>query len=173
MEPIAFFGLGTMGEGIAANLVRAGYPVHITLNRNNESVERLVKLGAMLCDSKQAATKRSTIIVLCLPNSDSVSVVIDEISPVLEPRHLVIDTGTSSLSQTAQLVERLAAHKIELVESPVAGGKAQAAAAELGAFVGCSVAAFERVKPLLDCFCAAVQHFGPIGSGGRAKLVSN
>ncbi len=173
MERIAFFGLGAMGEGVAANLLRAGHPVSITVHRNRRPVERLMELGAELHDTKSAAVEASDVVILCLPSSNDVRDTIEEVGSALSERHLVIDTGTSSVAASIQLAEMLKARGILFAESPLAGGKAQARSAELGAFVGCSDEAFARVEPLLNQFCASVQRFGPVGSASRAKLVSN
>ncbi|MXW48316.1 MAG: NAD(P)-dependent oxidoreductase [Gammaproteobacteria bacterium] len=173
MERIAFFGLGAMGEGVAANLLRAGYTVNITVHRSREATDRLAALGATLHQSKSDAAKTSDIVFLCLPNSNVVEETINEIWHELDERYLVVDTGTSSVRQSLQLAERLGSRGIQFAEAPLAGGKVQAAAGELGAFVGCSNQTFERVEPLLKNFCASVQHFGPVGSGSSAKLISN
>ncbi len=173
MERIAFFGLGAMGEGVAANLLRAGYTVNITVHRSREATDRLAALGATLHQSKSDAAKASEYVILCLPNSNVVEETINEIWYELDERYLVVDTGTSSVRQSLQLAERLGSRGIQFAEAPLAGGKVQAAAGELGAFVGCSNQTFERVEPLLKNFCASVQHFGPVGSGSSAKLISN
>lgn len=53
------------------------------------------------------------------------------------------------------------------------GGKMQAKEGVLGALVGAEDDVFERTEPILNLFCASVQHFGPIGSGAAAKFVNN
>ena len=172
-DRIAFFGLGAMGFGMASNLIKTGHQVSVTTHSNAVNVGRLVFAGAIECKSKIEAVESSDTIVLCLPNSNVVQSVLDEVWPALSSRHLVLDTGTSSVPATTRLAERLQSKSVMFVESPVAGGKAQAEAGELGAFVGGSDGAFTRVMPVLEAFCTSIQHFGPVGSGGRAKLISN
>lgn len=173
MERLAFFGLGAIGWGVAANLLKAGFPVNVVVHRNRESVARLLECGATLCDSKRQAVQSSDTVFLCLPDSDAVEATVDEISPSLRHRHLIVDMGTSSSSSSVELAKRLKTRGIQFAESPLAGGKAQAESARMGAFVGCSAGEFERIEPILTHFCSSVQHFGPVGSGSRAKLVSN
>ncbi len=172
-ETIAIFGLGAIGFGMAANLLQSGYSVNITVYRNSSNVKTLKKLGATVCSSKPEAVESSDIVILCLPNSHAVSRVMEEIWSTLTRRHLVVDTGTSSVRKTRELSERLQRGGVSFVESPVAGGKAQADGGELGAFVGASSEALERVTPVLEQFCRSVEHFGPVGAGGKAKLISN
>ena len=172
-ERIAIFGLGAIGFGMAANLLKAGYFVSVTVHRSSGSVDALQKMGATVCSSKSEAVKACGIVLLCLPNSHEVSLVMEEIWPVLTDRHLVVDTGTSSVQKTKELSKALERCGVSFVESPVAGGKAQADGGELGAFVGASSKALERVAPVLEQFCKSVEHFGPVGAGGKAKLISN
>ena len=158
---------------MAMNLLRAGYQVHVTVHRSIDNVNRLLAIGATLCESKSSAVLSSDIIVLCLPNSTEVVRVIDEVRTNLRSGHLVLDTGTSSVVETNDLAQQLQSLGVMFVEAPVAGGITQAEMGELGAFVGGSKEAFYRIRPVLDQFCTSIQHFGPVGSGGKAKLISN
>ena len=172
-EHIAIFGLGAMGFGIASNLLESGHQVAITVHRSTHNVEKLVDSGAKLYKSKQDAVDASNIVILCLPNSSDVSNVIDEIWPALNGSHLILDTGTSSVSSTLNLVDHLSKFSVMFAEAPLAGGKTQAENGELGAFVGADDGTFARIQPILQTFCTSINHFGPVGSGARAKLISN
>lgn len=172
-ERIAVIGLGAMGFGIASNLLKGGHQVLVTVHRSVDNVERLVQSGAQLHQSKAEAVDVSDVVILCLPNSDDVSDTITEIWSVLNIRHLVIDTGTSSVSATLALADRLKGQSVLFAEAPLAGGKVQANAGELGAFVGADDEVFARIEPILENFCSSILHFGPVGAGGRAKLISN
>ncbi len=173
MPRLALFGLGAMGFGIAANLLRNSCELRITRYRSKGSVDQLVEQGAIQCQSKVQAVEQSDVVLLCLPDSDQVESVIDEISSVLEPRHLIVDLGTSSVRRTEAVAERLNSIGVAFAEAPLAGGKAQAQAAQLGAFVGADESVFARVEPLLQHFCGSIEHFGPVGRGAIAKLISN
>ena len=172
-ERIAIFGLGAIGFGMAANLLQAGYCVNVAVHRNSNSVDALKKMGAAVRRSKSEAVEACDIVLLCLPNSHEVSSVMEEIWSALTSRHLVVDTGTSSVTKTRELSKALERCGVSFVESPVAGGKAQADGGELGAFVGASSKALERAAPVLEQFCRSVVRFGPVGAGGKAKLISN
>lgn len=170
---VAFFGLGAIGYGMATNLLKGGYSVNIVRHRNQSTIAALVQLGATEFDSKCEAVQTSDVVLLCLPNSKVVNLVIDEINSELKEGHLVIDAGTSSLQETARLAARLASQGISFAESPLSGGKAQADAGEMGAYVGASEESFAKVKPVLEQFCLMVHRFGDIGAGGKAKLIGN
>ena len=173
MENIAIFGVGAMGYGVASRLIFADYPVRVTVHHSRENIDRLVEQGAIEMQSALSAAEESDIVLLCLPASTDVVRLIDEIEPVLEQRHMVIDLGTSSVVDTKSLFDRLTSKGVSFAEAPLAGGQTQALAGELGTFVGASDETFERAEPILKQFCTAIERFGDVGSGGLAKLTSN
>ena len=167
------FGLGAMGSGIATNLIDAGHLLHLTYHRKMEAVDRLVAIGARLSQTRTSAVENSDVVILCLPRSDDVNEVIDEILPALNEKHLVLDTGTSSIVETSNLSSRLQVHGVRFAEAPMAGGTKQATEGVLGAFVGADESDLSRINAVLASCCASIEYFGPVGSGGRAKLISN
>jgi 3-hydroxyisobutyrate dehydrogenase-like beta-hydroxyacid dehydrogenase len=170
---VGFVGLGAMGEGMAACLLRDGFQVAILGNVNRGPVDRLVAAGAVEALEPLELARRVDVICLCLPNSDVVEDVIERMKPALAPGKTILDTGTSSLASTARLGQTLGQLGVGFAEAPLTGGKAQADEGVLGALVGTTEDTFSTVKPLLDSFCSSVQLFGPVGSGGRAKLINN
>ncbi|WP_282610031.1 NAD(P)-dependent oxidoreductase [Pelagibius sp. Alg239-R121] len=170
---IGFIGLGAMGYGMASNLLAKGFDLRVIANRNRQPIEALVALGAMECKSYAELALQSDVLLLCLPDSNVVEQVVAELEPNLRKGQILVDTGTSSLSSTAKLAERMSALGVEFAEAPLTGGTKQAEAGQLGALVGADDALFDRIEPILRGFCVAVQHFGAVGAGGRAKFVNN
>ena len=170
---VGFIGLGAMGFGMASNLLTKGFELKVIANRSRAPVEALLARGATECKSYTELASQSDVLLLCLPDSDVVEQVVGALEPSLRNGHILVDTGTSSLVSTVELAKRMATIGVEFAEAPLTGGTKQAEAGELGALVGAEVALFEKIEPVLQAFCAAVQHFGPVGAGGRAKLVNN
>ncbi len=170
---IGFIGLGAMGFGMASNILNKHGQLNVIGNRNRVPVDKLVQLGARECENYTTLARQSDVVFMCLPNSDIVEQVVEELMPSLRPGQVLIDTGTSSLASTALLAARLQERKILFAEAPLTGGIAQSNAGKLGALVGATTEVFEKIEPLLSHFCSSVQHFGPIGAGGRAKFVNN
>ncbi len=170
---VGFIGLGAMGFGMAANLLAKDFQLTVIANRNRKPLEALLAQGAAEAKTYEDLAAASDVMLLCLPDSDVVERVVAGLQPSLHSGHTLVDTGTSSLTSTAKLAERLAAMGVAFAEAPLTGGTKQAEAGELGALVGAEDAVFARIEPVLRAFCAAVQHFGPVGAGGRAKLVNN
>jgi len=170
---IGFVGLGAIGSGIASNLLAAGHQLRVVAHRTRGVVELLKSGGAAECESYLRLAESSELIMLCLPNSDTVRTVVEQMASGLASRHIVVDTTTSLPSSSEKLHARLAALGVEFAEAPVAGGAMQAESGELGAMVGASDDVFHRIEPVLRCYCSSVEHFGPVGRASRAKLISN
>ena len=174
MRRVGCVGLGAMGEGMANCLLRSGFGVTVLGNTNRAPVEALAAAGATEAAGYVDLVERSDVICLCLPNSVVVEEALGHMRPALVAgRHTVLDTGTSSLASTARIADQLGGAGVGFAEAPLTGGKAQAAEGILGALVGCSDETFRVVEPVLSAFCSTVQHFGPVGAGGRAKLINN
>ena len=75
---------------------------------------------------------------------------------------------------TSQEVAAAAAAKgLDMLDAPVSGGVAGAAAATLTFMVGGSEAGFRRAEPILRTMGKAVVHAGPAGHGQAAKICNN
>ena len=172
-EEIGFIGLGAMGAGMAENLVNADYSLHVYSRRARAAVDALVAKDAQSWHSYAEVAAASDVIILCLPDSATVEAVVQQMLPELQRKHVVIDTGTSSSASTAHINELLTANEVVFAEAPLTGGFAQARAGTLGALVGAQVSVFKKIEPILRVFCKEVAHMGPVGTGGRAKLISN
>ena len=173
MERIGFIGLGAMGHGMAANVLAKHGQLTILGNRDRTPVEDLVSKGAEEAQDAADLADKSDAVLLCLPNSNVVERVIGNMGDALSPGKTLIDTGTSSQKSTLLLAETLESRGVRFAEAPLTGGKTQAEEGVLGALVGAEDNVFGRIEPILNMFCASVQHFGPVGSGAAAKFVNN
>ena len=168
---IGFIGLGAMGLGMAHNILAKHGQLATIAHRNRIPVDALVAKGAEEYADARALSSQCDVIFLCLPTSETVESTIREMP--LRAGQIIVDTGTSSLSSTLAIAQELKAKDVAFAEAPLTGGQAQADAGELGALVGSTPETFTKIEPLLDYFCATTQHFSPVGSGARAKLINN
>ena len=96
-QKIGFIGTGIMGAGMVHNLLLNEYEVNILAHKNRAPIDRLVSSGAKeLCSLKDIA-RQSDIIILCLPNSETVRMVLTKINSDLENGTLLIDCTTNSV----------------------------------------------------------------------------
>jgi 3-hydroxyisobutyrate dehydrogenase-like beta-hydroxyacid dehydrogenase len=170
---IGFIGAGMMGEGMAANLLKAGHDVWIIAHRNRAPVEALLAKGAREARSFEALAQESEFIILCLSTAKVVEEVIAKLRSHLRVGHVLIDTGTTAPETTKRLARELSPLGVGYADAPMTGGPEQAARGEIGVLAGAEDEIFAKIKPVLACYATRIKHFGPPGSGNIAKLISN
>ena len=173
-ERIGFVGVGLMGHGMAASLLRAGHPVTVIAHRNRAPVDDLVAKGAREAADLAALAAASDVVHVCAPGSPEVEAVVDALLPGLAAGAVVVDCSTSNPVSTVALAERLAARDVHMADAPLGGTPAQAADGALSTMVGADPAVFARLQPVLAAWASAgVTHLGPVGTGHRMKLLNN
>lgn len=173
-ENVGFIGLGIMGRGMAANILRAGFPLTVW-NRTAAKMEPLVAAGARAAASPADLAARSDIIVICVSDTPDVEAVILGPEGVLagaRPGSLVVDCSTISPEATRQLAQTLAAQGIGMLDAPVSGGSEGAAKGTLSIMVGGKEADFQRALPVLQAMGKQITHVGDHGAGQTVKLMN-
>ncbi|MGB0905594.1 MAG: NAD(P)-dependent oxidoreductase, partial [Mangrovicoccus sp.] len=173
---IGFIGVGPMGHGMAANIVKAGYPLVIKGNRNRAPVESLAALGAREVGSAAEMAADCDVIHLCLSNSPQVEAIIRGPGGILEggkPGLVVIDCTTADPTSTLALAADLEAAGMHMVDAPLGRTPKEAEAGQLDAMIGAAPEIFARVKPIIDCWAGNINHIGPVGAGHKMKLIMN
>jgi len=168
---LGFIGVGTMGGGMARNLLKAGYAL-IVFDLKPENAQPLVEIGAQLGQSARDVVQKSDIILTSLPTSGTLVNVAEEIIPELAAGKIIIDTGTTEVPETRRLAERIRAKGADLVDAPVSGGGRGADAGTLAVMVGGAEASVQRCQPILDVIGGNVGHLGDVGAGQLGKAVN-
>ncbi|RVN85839.1 NAD(P)-dependent oxidoreductase [Sinorhizobium meliloti] len=172
---IGFIGLGLMGQGMAANILKKGWPLQVMAHRNRAPVEMLVAEGAREAKTPREMAEQCDVIVLCVTGSPEVLSVIggpDGIASAGRPV-TIVDCSTSDPSVTTKLAADLAGSGLTLIDAPLSRTPADAAAGTLDVMVGGSESDVQRVWPVLECFAGRIIHTGPTGSGHTMKLLNN
>ncbi|RVO74863.1 NAD(P)-dependent oxidoreductase [Sinorhizobium medicae] len=172
---IGFIGLGLMGQGMAANILRKGWPLFVMAHRNRAPVEALVAEGAKEAKSPREMAENCDIIVLCVTGSPEVLSVMggpDGIASAGRPV-TIIDCSTSDPSVTTKLAADVAESGLTLIDAPLSRTPADAAAGTLDVMVGGAEDDVQRIWPVLECFAGRIIHTGPTGSGHTMKLLNN
>ena len=170
---IAFIGLGNMGGGMAANLVRAGHAVR-AFDLSDEAASRARDNGAQTFGSVRAAVADAEAVVTMLPNGAIVKQVYAADGIGHAPTSaLLLDCSTIDVASAREVAAAASAAGYEMVDAPVSGGIAAANGGTLTFMVGGSDAAFARAEPILAKMGKAVIHAGAAGSGQAAKICNN
>lgn len=173
MAIIAFIGLGNMGSGMAANLVKAGHEVR-AFDLSAAALAQTVENGALAAKSTADAVSGAAAVVSMLPAGKHVrAVYANDVFPNAAPETLFLDCSTIDVD-SARFVGKAAVEKgFRFVDAPVSGGVAAANAGTLTFMVGGAEADFAIAEPILQAMGRAVLHAGETGSGQAAKICNN
>lgn len=170
---IAFVGLGNMGGGMAANLVKAGHEVH-AFDLAEAAVERAREQGCTTHASVREAVAGVEAVVTMLPDGRIVeSVHGDDVIGHAPASALLLDCSTIGVATARKVTAAAEAAGHAMVDAPVSGGIAAANAGTLTFMVGGTDAAFARAEPILSAMGKAVIHAGASGAGQAAKICNN
>jgi 3-hydroxyisobutyrate dehydrogenase len=173
MTRIAFIGLGNMGGGMAANLVKAGHEVH-AFDLSSEALARAQDNGCQTYTSVREAVQGAEAVVSMLPNGGVVeSVYSADVIGHAPVSALLLDCSTIDVATARKVEEAARTAGYEMVDAPVSGGIAAANGGTLTFMVGGSDAAFAKAEPILSAMGKAVIHAGASGAGQAAKICNN
>jgi 3-hydroxyisobutyrate dehydrogenase len=173
-QKIGFVGLGIMGQGMAANLLKTGFALTVW-NRTESKMQPLVDEGATAAISPAELAANSEIIVVCVSDTPDVEAVIlgDEgIIHGATDGDLVVDCSTISPQATRDIAAALNAKNVHMLDAPISGGSEGAANGTLSIMVGGDEAQVERAMPVLKAMGKTITHVGGQGAGQTVKLVN-
>ena len=162
MRPVAFIGLGTMGQPMAANLAREGFDVR-SYDKN----------GSGSCRSVREAARGATVLIAMLPNGSVVRSAVLEALPSLKPGSIVVDMSSSDPAGTRSLGDALAAKSVAMIDAPVSGAVIKARDGTLTIMAGGRRDALKKVMPILRTMGNQIFHVGPLGAGHAVKALNN
>lgn len=172
---LAFIGVGNMGHPMAMNLVKAGYSVTV-FDIDKTKTHSLQDAGASVADTLGQAVQQADVVMVSLPGPPQVEQVMlgeDGVLSHMKPGTTVVDTTTSSVELIQRLIAVSAQKNIDYLEAPVTNAVDFAALGRLSIFVGGSVTAFEKHKPIFEVIGEKIFHVGKAGNGATVKLLTN
>lgn len=163
-------GLGNIGSGVAANLLRAGYQVVVN-DLETGKVAGLVGEGA---DAGTVAdVAECDVVFTSLPGPRQIREIgfgPDGIVSRLRPGCVWIELSTNDWATARELHDACVEVGAGFVDAPVSGGPEGATAGTLSVFVGGSADHLAVVRPLLQTIGSRIFHVGPSGAGLAAKI---
>jgi len=175
MAQVGFIGLGNMGGPMARNLVVAGHRVK-GFDVVAAALETAQAAGVETVGSGAEAAEGVEAVITMLPAGQHVrEVYLGEggILAAAGPDTLFIDSSTIDVASARAVHAAAEAAGHAMVDAPVSGGVAGAAAATLTFMAGGSEAAFARARPLLESMGRNIVHAGGPGNGQVAKTCNN
>jgi len=175
IKTISYLGLGTMGSGMASNLLKAGYRLTVW-NRSAEKCEPFAKKGARVAGTPADAARDVDLVMYMLSNDQAVEEVVFGPQGVLsgiQEGQIAMDMSTVLPATSLRQQEAYAKRRVDFIDAPVFGSKQESAEAKLWIMAAGNKAIFEKVKPVLEHLGQTVHYFGKNGNATSMKLVGN
>ena len=170
---IAFIGLGNMGGGMAANLVKAGHEVN-AFDLSEDALATAKGNGCETFTDASEAVQGVDSVVTMLPNGGIVKSVYEGSVIGKAPEGAVLlDCSTIDVATAKEVIAKAEAAGYDMVDAPVSGGIAAANGGTLTFMVGGTEKAFGRAEEVLQAMGKAVIHAGDAGAGQTAKICNN
>ena len=171
----AFIGLGVMGYPMAGHLARHGHDVCV-YNRTASKAEKWVEQHTgRHAPTPADAAEGADFVFCCVGNDDDLrSVTVGEQGAfaTIKQGAVFIDHTTASATVARELHALARERGFDFLDAPVSGGQAGAENGILTVMVGGDQAAFDKSRPLIDCFSQSVMLMGKSGSGQLTKMVN-
>jgi 6-phosphogluconate dehydrogenase len=184
-QSFGVIGLAVMGENLALNVERNGFPVAV-FNRSREKTDEFMAtrakgknfVAAYTLEDFVASLERPRKILIMVKAGAPVDAVIDQLKPLLDEGDILIDGGNSLFTDTQRRAAALESEKFTFIGMGVSGG-------EEGALLGPSLMpggtkqAYDYLEPILTKIAAQVDdgpcvtYIGPGGAGHYVKMVHN
>jgi 3-hydroxyisobutyrate dehydrogenase len=175
---VGFIGLGNMGGPMAANLAKAGHAIQ-GFDLSAAACDQARAQGLAIAASAEAAVSDAEVVISMLPASRHVAGLYlgngsgGGLLERIRPGALVIDCSTIAAATSRQVAKAAADKGLQMLDAPVSGGTAGAAAATLTFMIGGEAAALDRAGPLLEAMGKNLFHAGGPGAGQAAKMCNN
>ncbi|KOR35144.1 MULTISPECIES: NADP-dependent phosphogluconate dehydrogenase [Planktothricoides] len=184
-QKFGVIGLAVMGENLALNVERNGFPVAV-YNRTAEKTDafmtnraggKQVKATYSLEEFVESLERPRRILIM-VKAGKPVDAVIDQLKPLLDPGDMIIDGGNSLYEDTDRRVAYLESTGLRYIGMGVSGG-------EEGALNGPSLMpggtkeAYDEIEAIVTKIAAQVDdgpcvtYIGPKGAGHYVKMVHN
>jgi 3-hydroxyisobutyrate dehydrogenase-like beta-hydroxyacid dehydrogenase len=175
IKTISYLGLGTMGSGMASNLLKAGYQLTVW-NRSIEKCKPFARKGARVAGTPADAVRDVDLVIYMLSNDQAVEEVVFGSKGILsgiKEGQVAMDMSTVLPAMSSREQEAYAKHGVDFLDAPVFGSKQESADAKLWIMAAGDKAIFQKVKPVLEHLGQTVHYFGKNGNATSMKLVGN
>lgn len=171
---IGFIGLGAMGRGMAANLLKAGHPLRVW-NRSAGPAQELAAQGAQAAATPAEAGAVDVLFTMLADDASTRAVMLEGGAlAAIRPGGVHVNMATVSVAFAREMAALHARQGIGYVAAPVLGRVDVAAAGKLNIVAAGPAELIERVQPLFDLMGQKTWRFGDTPEQANAvKLGAN
>lgn len=174
MATYGVIGLGSMGMGMAASMVRAGLDTW-AFDLSSDAMQRFAEAGGNAAGSAAELADKSDVLVLVVVSAAQVEDVLfgkGAVAAALKAGSLVIVCSTIKPDDAAGFAARLAAGGVLYLDAPISGGAAKAMRGEITMMASGTDAAFAGAEPVISATTAKMYRMGDSpGKGSAMKVV--
>lgn len=172
MKKVGIVGLGDMGSGLAKNILKNGFSL-TGFDLNEARMTELKEAGGTpAANCREVAENSDTIFVMVLNGNQVKQVVLGEggLLEAAKPSTTIIISATIKPAEIRELVAPVAEKGINLLDTPVSGGKPGAENGALTVMASGKTEVLEDNRAVLDAISKVIFHVGEeIGQGQTVK----
>jgi 3-hydroxyisobutyrate dehydrogenase-like beta-hydroxyacid dehydrogenase len=174
-DPVGVVGLGIMGSAYARHLLEAGVPT-FGYDPAAAACERFAARGGTVVATPAAVAERARVVLSALASVEALDAVYlgdDGLLRGANPGTVLIEHSTFALADKERVRAALAARDVAVLDAPVSGTGAQAAAKDITVFSSGERAAHDAALTAMAAYARDVRYVGPFGTGSKLKYLAN
>jgi L-threonate 2-dehydrogenase len=172
MKRVGFIGLGDMGMAMALNIIKAGFEL-TGFDLRSERLDMIESAGGNRADSPAAVGAASDVVFIMVMTGKQTEEILSGEGGLLEtmkPGSTIILTATIQPSEARRVSEAVFAAGLNMIDSPVSGGKAGADAGTLALMASGKREVWEAHQDVMNAVGGKIFHVGEeIGIGQTVK----
>jgi len=172
---IGWIGLGTMGNPMSAQLIKAGYALTV-YNRSKGKEATLKEQGAVIAATPSQLAQQTDVIIIMVTDDKAIEQIFNGVDGLLAANisgKVIVNMSTVSPTISKQMATACADKGAQYIDAPVSGSVKHAETAQLVIMAGGDASTFGNVKPILEKMGKKATHLGDTGTGNAAKLAIN
>lgn len=173
---VGLIGVGAMGRGVASSLQRAGFAVYGS-DVSKQALDDFAAKGGNACAHPAEVASQCDVVILLVVNAAQTEGVLfgeNGVASTMAAGGVVVASATVAPEFATQTAERLKQQNIMMIDSPVSGGVAGAAAGKLTLMSAGPEEAYVRCSKIFEAYAAKVYRLGEVpGTGSKFKLLNN
>jgi 3-hydroxyisobutyrate dehydrogenase len=171
-QTVALLGTGTMGAGMARNILSAGLQLRVW-NRTRSKAEPLADAGALVAGTAAEAVQGADVVITMLFDVDAVVAALNEARDGLAPGTVLLQQSTVGVEGTSTLEALAQKLGMVFVDAPVLGTKKPAEDGALVVLASGPPDALDLCAPVFEAIGSRTVRLGEAGEASRLKLVTN
>jgi 3-hydroxyisobutyrate dehydrogenase len=172
---VAVIGLGSMGLGMAASLLRTGAVV-AGYDPSPAAIEKFGAAGGKVSRSPAEASRDASIVVSVVVNADQTEAILfgeSGCAATMPQGSVFVSCATMAPDRARALASRFEATGRHYLDAPMSGGSQRAAEGSLTMLASGSKAAFATARPALEAMTGKLYELGDKpGQGAAFKMVN-